>query len=309
MPLPPISTIHRQLTILLKDRFSQLRLAFPKFPLLLTIARLDRPIGIYLLLWPTLWGLWVANEGYPGFHLFAVFVLGTVLTRSAGCVINDIADRNFDGQVKRTVNRPLANGDLEIADAFIFLFVLLFLALVLVLTTNLLTLGLAVIAAFIAAIYPLMKRYTYLPQAVLGLAFSMGIPMAFSATTGEVPQIAWLMLIANLIWTVAYDTQYAMIDRDDDLKLGLKSSAILFGDLDKPIIGVLQIAFIWIMVMIGQRLELSIFFYFGLTLAVALLIYQQYLIKDRDRDRCFASFLNNHWVGLAIFSGIFLHYF
>ncbi len=316
MRLPPISTLFRNLSRLwlafvVADsskirQFQRQRL--PKLPHLLKLARLDRPIGIYLLLWPTFWGLWIASEGFPSVHLFLVFFLGVVLTRSAGCVINDIADRGFDGHVKRTVNRPLVTGELAISDAFVFLFMLLFPALVLVLTTNLLTLGLAVIAALIAAVYPLMKRYTYLPQAVLGLAFSMGIPMGFSAVTGEIPQIAWLLVVANVIWTVAYDTQYAMVDRDDDLKLGLKSSAILFGDLDKLIIGVLQISFVWIMIMVAQRLSLGFTFYIGITAASALLVYQQYLIKDRARDPCFAAFLNNHWVGLSIFVGIFLHY-
>jgi 4-hydroxybenzoate polyprenyltransferase len=310
--LPPISTLRHRISQLLRPLLggwlSQLRKIYPKLPLLLTLARFDRPIGIYLLLWPTLWGLWIASDGDPSLHLFLVFFLGTVLTRSAGCVINDLADRKFDGQVKRTISRPLVTGELEVGDAFIFLFVLMFAALVLVLTTNLLTLGLAVVAAVIAGIYPFMKRYTYLPQAVLGVAFSMGIPMTFSAVTGEVPQIAWLLVIANLIWTVAYDTQLAMVDRDDDLKLGLKSSAILFGDLDKIIIGILQISFVWIMVMIAQRLSLGGFFYLGIAIAAALLLYQQYLIKDRNRDQCFASFLNNHWVGLAVFAGIFLHF-
>ena len=316
MRLPPISTLLRNLSqicvSLVVGASSKLRhfqkQRLPKLPHLLKLARLDRPIGISLLLWPTFWGLWIASEGSPSVHLFFVFFLGVVFTRSAGCVINDIADRNFDGQVKRTVNRPLITGELTLSDAFIFLFVLLFPALVLVLTTNLLTLSLAVIAALIAAVYPLMKRYTYLPQAVLGLAFSMGIPMAFSAVTGEIPQIAWLLVVANVIWTVAYDTQYAMVDRDDDLKLGLKSSAILFGDLDKLIIGVLQIFFLGIMVMVAQRLSLGISFYAGLTIAAGFLIFQQYLIKDRARDPCFAAFLSNHWVGLSVFSGVFLHY-
>ena len=316
MRLPSISTLLRNLSQICVSlvvgassklrRFQKQRL--PKLPHLLKLARLDRPIGISLLLWPTFWGLWIASEGYPSAHLFFVFFLGVVFTRSAGCVINDIADRNFDGQVKRTVNRPLITGELTLSDAFIFLFVLLFPALVLVLTTNLLTLSLAVIAALIAAVYPLMKRYTYLPQAVLGLAFSMGIPMSFSAVTGEIPQIAWLLVVANVIWTVAYDTEYAMVDRDDDLKLGLKSSAILFGDLDKFIIGVLQIFFLGTMVMVAQRLSLGFSFYAGLTIAAGLLIYQQYLIKDRARDPCFSAFLNNHWVGLSIFGGVFLHY-
>ena len=316
MLLPPISTIRQNLRRVLKSLFhgkisdlqQRLNQQFPKLQHLLTLSRLDRPIGIYLLLWPTFWGLWIASEGYPSFHLLCVFFFGVVLTRSAGCVINDLADRNFDGQVKRTVNRPLVTGELALSDAFIFLFALLFPALVLVLTTNLLTLGLAVVAALIAAVYPFMKRYTYLPQAVLGLAFSMGIPMSFSAVTGEVPQIAWLMVVAKVIWTVAYDTQYAMVDRDDDLKLGLKSSAILFGDLDKLIIGILQLSFVWIMVLIAQRLSLGFSFYIGMAIAVGLLVYQQYLIKDRVRDLCFAAFLNNHWVGLSLFLGIFIHY-
>ncbi len=281
---------------------------FPKLPHLLAIARLNKPIGIYLLLWPTLWALWIAAEGFPGWHLLLVFVLGTVLTRSAGCIINDIADRNFDGQVARTKDRPLVNGQLVLLDAFEFLGLLSFLALLLVLSTNLLTVGIALIGALIAAIYPFMKRYTYLPQVVLGIAFSCGIPMAFAATQGSVPQLAWLLMIANLVWTVAYDTEYAMVDRDDDIRLGLKSSAILFADMDKLAIAILQIIFLITLLLAARNESFTYPFYLGIVLALGLLGYQQYLIRDRQRDKCFQAFLNNHWVGLSIFLGIFGHF-
>ncbi|MFP6807867.1 MAG: 4-hydroxybenzoate octaprenyltransferase [Pseudomonadales bacterium] len=281
---------------------------FPKLPYLFVIARLNKPIGIYLLLWPTLWALWIAAEGFAGWHLLTVFILGTILTRSAGCVINDIADRNFDGQVERTKGRPLVMGNLNVLDAFIFLAVLAFFALLLVLSTNILTVMIAFLGALIATIYPFMKRYTYLPQVILGIAFSCGIPMAFSATLGEVPKIAWLIMVANLVWTVAYDTQYAMVDREDDLRLGLKSSAILFADMDKIAIACLQVMFLLTLLLIGRNEQLSWPFYLGFSGAVALLIYQQYLIKDRSRDLCFKAFLNNHWVGLSIFSGLLGHY-
>lgn len=277
-------------------------------PSYIAIARLDRPIGIYLLLWPTLTGLWFAASGWPGWHLLLVFLLGVLLTRSAGCVINDIADRNFDGKVKRTLNRPLPSGDLSIEAAVIFAAVLAFVALIVVLTTNWLTVGLAFLAALVAAIYPFMKRYTYLPQVVLGVAFSFGIPMAYAAYTGTVPAIAWLLATANVVWTVAYDTEYAMVDRDDDLRLGLRSSAILFGEMDKLIIGILQVLFVAILLLVGRQAEVGSFFYLGVALASGLLIYQQYLLKDRAREDCFAAFLNNHWVGLAIYGGVVLDF-
>ena len=281
---------------------------FPKVPDFIALARLDRPIGIYLLLWPTLWGLWFAAEGWPGWHLFLVFSLGVVLTRSAGCVVNDIADREFDIHVRRTTGRPLAQKKISVEEAVIFNCVLLFLALLLVLTTNIMTVALAMIAAIIAGIYPLMKRYTYLPQVVLGIAFSMGIPMAFSAYRGEIPNLAWLLAVANIVWTVAYDTEYAMVDRDDDLRLGLRSTAILFGEMDKMMIGVLQALFLFTMYLAGRTVEAGPFFYLGLTVAAALIAWQHYLIRDRDRNQCLSAFLNNHWVGLAIFAGIALHY-
>lgn len=288
------------------DRYRRER--FPRFPYFIALARLDKPIGIYLLLWPTLWGLWFAAEGWPGWHLLLVFVLGTILTRAAGCVMNDIADRNFDGHVKRTRNRPLPQGHVSVEEAVVFMGALLFVALLLVLTTNWSTVGLAVGGAFVAAIYPFMKRYTYMPQAILGVAFSFGIPMAFAAHHNEVPNLAWLLFVGNLVWTVAYDTEYAMVDRDDDLRLGLKSSAILFADMDKLIIGCLQALFLFIMLLAGRLAEVGTLYFAGLAAAAAFLVYQQYLIRNRERDRCFAAFLNNHWVGLCIFVGILVNY-
>jgi 4-hydroxybenzoate polyprenyltransferase len=277
---------------------------YPRLPQFLAIARLNRPIGIYLLLWPTLWGLWFAAEGWPGWHLFLIFTGGTVLTRSAGCVINDIADRKFDGHVERTNERPLATGSVAIEEAVIFLFALLFAALVLVLSTNLATVVLAFCAAAIAAVYPFMKRYTYLPQVILGIAFSFGIPMAFTAYQDDIPRVAFVLMIANILWTVAYDTEYAMVDRDDDIRLGLKSSAILFADMDKLIIGILQLTFLGTMVLVGRQMDATNLYYGGLIAAAGFLTYQQYLIRNRERNGCFAAFLNNHWVGLCIFAGI-----
>jgi 4-hydroxybenzoate polyprenyltransferase len=280
----------------------------PRLPHFAQLARLDKPIGIYLLLWPTLWGLWFAAEGWPGFHLVFVFVSGVVLMRSAGCVVNDIADRNFDGQVERTLKRPLITHRVTVQEALIFGAVLCCIAFLLVLTTNTLTIWLSFAALAIALLYPFMKRYTYLPQVVLGAAFSWGIPMSFAAYSEEVPKLAWLMFTATVVWTVAYDTQYAMVDRDDDIKLGLKSTAILFGDLDRLMIGLLQLIFIVAMWATSQLTPLGIWFHLGLAGAVGLLIYQQYLIRERQRDECFKAFLNNHWVGLVIFSGLLLEF-
>lgn len=277
---------------------------YPRLPHFVRLCRLGNPIGTLLLLWPTLWGLWFAARGWPGWKLFIVFTLGTLLTRSAGCIMNDIADRHFDAYVKRTNARPIARGIIRVEEAVMLMGGLLFLALLLVMTTNWLTVELAVAAAAIAAVYPFMKRVTYLPQAVLGVAFSCGIPMAFTATTGELPRLAWLLVIANLLWTVAYDTEYAMVDRDDDIRLGLKSSAILFADLDKTMVGALQLLFLGTLAMAGRLVRMDVLFWFGLAVAAGLFIYQQFLIKDRARDGCFAAFLNNHWVGMAIFAGI-----
>ena len=281
---------------------------YPKILYLIALTRLDRPIGIYLLLWPTLWALWMAAEGFAGWHLFLVFTFGTVFTRSAGCIINDIADRNFDGQVKRTKGRPLVSGKLSVHEAFMFLGAITFCAFMLVLSTNIYTVGIAFFGTAVSAIYPFMKRYTYLPQVILGIAFSCGIPMAFTATQGSIPQVAWLLVIANLVWTVAYDTEYAMVDRDDDIRLGLKSSAILFAELDKLAIGILQLTFLGTLFLIARSEQLSWTFYFGLVVASGLIVYQQFLIRNRLREGCFKAFLNNHLVGLSIFIGLFAHY-
>ena len=280
----------------------------PHWQSYIELTRLNQPIGIYLLLWPTLWALWIAAEGWPGWHLFLVFTLGTVLTRSAGCIVNDFMDRPFDSRVKRTRDRALVVGKVDPLKAIILATGITSLALLLVLTTNLLTVALSAVAALIAVIYPVMKRYTYLPQTILGIAFSMGILMAFSATTGEIASIAWLVLTANLLWVVAYDTQYAMVDRDDDLQLGLKSTAILFADLDRHMTGLLQLIFLLTMLLAGRNLGFSQWYFLGLSIAAALFIYQHYLTWSRSREGYFNAFLNNHWVGLAIFAGIFLHY-
>lgn len=280
----------------------------PRLPDFVQLARFDKPIGIYLLLWPTLWGLWFAAQGWPGFHLLFVFVMGVILMRSAGCVINDVADRNFDGQVKRTLERPLITHKITVQEALLFCAVLSFLAFLLVLTTNKLTILLSFAAVAIAMCYPFMKRHTYLPQVVLGAAFSWGIPMSFAAYSMEVPKLAWLIFTATVVWTVAYDTQYAMVDRDDDIKLGLKSTAILFGDLDRLMIGILQFIFIVTLWTANQLTPLGFWFHLGLAAAVVLLIYQQVLIRKRKREECFRAFLNNHWVGLMIFSGLLLEF-
>jgi len=281
---------------------------FPRLQHYVSLTRIDRPIGTYLLLWPTLCALWIAAEGWPGWHLFLVFTLGTLLARSAGCIANDLADMKFDGQVKRTENRPLVTGQVDPLEAVLLAGAILFLALVLVLTTNLYTVTLSVGAVIIAAIYPWMKRYTYLPQAVLGIAFSWGILMAFTAVNGEIASVAWLLLIANLMWVVAYDTEYAMVDRDDDIRLGLKSTAILFADLDRLMIAILQVCFLGTMLLIARTLELSFTYYLGLSAAAGFFIYQHYLIRERSRAGCLDAFLNNHWVGFCVFLGVVTHY-
>jgi 4-hydroxybenzoate polyprenyltransferase len=284
------------------------RSSLPRLPDFLELARLNRPIGIYLLLWPTLWGLWIAAEGWPGFHLFFVFCIGVVLMRSAGCVFNDLADREFDGHVKRTETRPLPTQLVKPVEAIIYCAILGIFAFGLVLTTNALTILLSFGAVFVALCYPFMKRYTYMPQVILGVAFAWGIPMAFAAVTNEVPPDAWLLFTATVVWTVAYDTEYAMVDRDDDIKLGLKSTAILFGELDRLMVGILQVLFIAALMLLDRRLSLGLYYNLGIAIACIMLVYQQYLIKDRRRDYCFEAFLNNHWAGAAIFTGIVLGY-
>jgi len=272
------------------------------------LMRLHRPIGIYLLLWPTLWGLWIAGSGYPDPLVAVVFVLGVILMRSAGCVINDYADRKIDPHVKRTQHRPLATGKVSGKAALVLFVILCLAAFGLVLLMNPLTIGLSLIAVLLAGTYPFMKRYTYFPQVYLGAAFGWAIPMTFAAQTGEVPIIAWGILFINVLWVVAYDTQYAMVDREDDLKIGVKSTAIFFAESDKAMIALLQIAVIALFVIVGLYLEMSLVYYLSLIVGSGLFLYQQWLIKDREPDKCFQAFLNNHWFGAVIFVGIAGHY-
>ncbi|MCE8017317.1 4-hydroxybenzoate octaprenyltransferase [Halomonas sp. MCCC 1A17488] len=277
-----------------------------RVPDFLHLMRLDRPIGTWLLMWPTLWALWVAAAGVPERRLLLIFVAGVYLMRAAGCVINDYADRHFDGHVKRTRNRPLATGRIGEQEAKGLFAGLVAAAFVLVLFTNPFTVMLSLVGVALAFVYPFMKRYTHLPQAFLGAAFSWAIPMAFGAVLGHVPLEAWLLFAANVAWTVAYDTEYAMVDRDDDLKIGIKSTAVLLGQADRAAIGLLQLATLALLGWVGWRLGLGVFFWLGLTGMAATFVHQQFLIRRRERDRCFQAFLNNHWSGLLVFAGIAL---
>ena len=272
------------------------------------LTRLHKPIGILLLLWPTLWALWIAAAGMPELSVLLVFVLGVVLMRSAGCVINDYADRHFDPHVARTRERPIAAGRVGPREALILFAVLCLLAFALVLTLNRQTIYLSFGALLLAAVYPFSKRYTQLPQVVLGAAFGWAIPMAFAAVQGEVPRIAWLLFTVNVLWSTVYDTFYAMVDREDDVKIGVKSTAILFGESDLLIVGVLQILMLAGLILVGQLADLGRYFYLGLLVAAGLSLYQQYLARRRDRDGCFQAFLNNNALGASVFLGIFLHY-
>ena len=272
------------------------------------LVRGDRPVGWLLLLWPTWWGLWIAAEGVPPWWPLAVFTAGVWLTRSAGCVINDYADRWLDPLVARTRGRPLATGAVSGREALAVFAVLMLVAFALVLTLNRLTAWLSLVGLVLAMTYPYLKRHTYLPQVYLGLAFGWGIPMAFAAVTGEVPAIAWVLYVANIFWATAYDTWYAMVDRDDDLRAGAKSTAILFGDLDLAALGVLYALFFAGMAMVGRRAGLDDPFWWSLGVAVALVGWQFVLARNRDRDGCFRAFVHNHWVGLVVFAGIALAY-
>jgi len=280
-----------------------------KLKLYSELVRLNRPIGIYLLLWPTLWALAIAGEGAPGLWVLFVFVTGVVLMRSAGCAINDYADRHIDLHVARTKDRPLTSGKISSKEALIVFAVLSVLAFLLVLTLNTYTIYLSFGGIVLAATYPFMKRYHYLPQVHLGAAFGWAVPMAYAAQTGAMTKIAWLLYIATLLWTVAYDTMYAMVDRDDDLKIGAKSTAILFGDADRGIIGFLQLLFIVTLWLIGQELEFSTIYFIGLIAASILLAYEQAMIVYRLPEYCFHAFLHNHWVGAVVFFGIMGHYY
>ncbi len=272
------------------------------------LMRLDRPVGIYLLLWPCMWALWVAAEGVPGGLNLAVFIVGVVLMRSAGCVINDYADRNIDPHVERTKNRPLASGAVSKKEALLLAAGLAFLAFLGVLLLNTLTTWLSLVAVVLAAIYPFMKRYTHMPQIFLGLAFGWGVPMAFAAETNAIPPEAWLLLAATVVWATAYDTIYAMMDRKEDLRIGVRSTAILFGTADKAIIGVLQALVILILFLVGQRLSLGGYYQLALGIGALLMVYQQYLIRYRDAAGCMKAFKNNHWFGMVIFLGVAAHY-
>ena len=281
---------------------------FPRLPLYLQLMRVDKPIGIYLLLWPTLWALWIAGEGHPSLANVVIFVLGVIIMRSAGCVINDYADRHVDGSVERTQKRPLAQKLISEKQALKLFAGLCIVAFLLVLMTNEFTVYLSVVGLILAALYPFMKRYTHLPQVFLGAAFAWSVPMAFAAQIQALPDVVWLIYIATLTWTVAYDTQYAMVDREDDLKVGIKSTAILFAEADKLMIGILQGITLLSWLMIAGKIAASWPVYLAIFVAGGIFIYHQWLIRNREREPCFKAFLHNHWVGLVLFAGLLGHY-
>ncbi len=272
------------------------------------LTRINKPIGALLLLWPALWALWLAADGLPDLKVLLVFVLGVFLMRSAGCAINDYADRNIDPLVERTKDRPLASGKIEPKEALAVFFALIAISFALVLTLNLLTIALSFVGAFLAASYPFFKRFTHLPQFYLGAAFGWAVPMAFAAQLGSIPPIAWLVFLLTLIWAVIYDTMYAMVDRDDDLKIGVKSTAILFGDNDRLIIALLQTLMLAGLLLVGWLDARGLLYFVAVSVAALLFIYQQQLIKNRERPKCFAAFLNNNWFGFFVFLGLALDY-
>jgi len=273
------------------------------------LARFDKPIGILILLWPALWALWVASDGKPDLFVLFIICAGVVLMRAAGCVINDFADRKIDPHVERTKKRPIATGKVTAKEALIVFVVLCLTAFVLVLQLNLMTIMLSFVAAFLAASYPFMKRYTQWPQAYLGIAFGFAVPMSFSAQIDEIPTVAWVMYLAVMLWALVYDTMYAMVDKDDDLKIGVKSTAILFGDKDREIMAGLQLIIISLLIVIGQMQQLGVFYYMGVSVAGLLSIYQQKLIFNRDKVLCFKAFLSSNYFGLSVFVGLALDYF
>lgn len=272
------------------------------------LMRLDRPIGIWLLLWPTLWALWISGHGKPKPLIFTVFVLGTVLMRSAGCAINDYADRSFDPQVARTKDRPLAAGRISTLEALVLFAVLSMTSLMLALQLNKSTLLLAAVGGFLAVSYPFIKRFLSVPQMYLGLTFGWGIPMAFEAQIEQVPRVAYLLLLANILWVTVYDTMYAMADREDDLKIGVRSTAILFGDSDRHIIAVLQVMTLLTLYLVGRMLNMGLWYALGLWTGAAFFAYQLWLIRARDRNACLQAFLNNNYFGMAVFIGMALEY-
>ncbi len=280
-----------------------------KMRLYVELTRLNKPIGAYLLLWPTLWALAIAGEGAPDIRITFVFVIGVFLMRSAGCAINDYADRHIDPHVERTRDRPLASGRISEKEALLVFVVLGSLAFLLVLSLNRFTILLSIVGILLAVSYPFMKRHHYLPQVHLGAAFGWAIPMAFAAQTGHLSKQAWLLYLAALVWAVAYDTMYSMVDRDDDLKIGIKSSAILFGEHDRAMVGLFQFLFILTLCLVGIDLGFSTIYYFALALASLFLLYEQLLIVYRLPEYCFRAFLHNHWVGAIVFAGIMGHYY
>jgi 4-hydroxybenzoate polyprenyltransferase len=288
---------NQRLSALFKQRTSYMRL-----------VRLHQPVGVWLLLWPTLWALLIAGEGRPDEYVLVIFVIGTVILRSAGCIINDYADRKIDAHVQRTKDRPLATGEINVRDAIRLFIILMLVAFGLALTMNRLTQGLAVVGALITILYPFSKRVISFPQLVLGVAFAWGVPMAFAAQLEFVPRIGWLLFINTIIWGVIYDTEYAMADRNDDLKIGVKSAAIFFGDLDRTFIGVLQLMFLMGMILVGQSANLGGWFLSGIGCAAIFFLYQQYLIRDRDSLRCFIAFKNNATLGSVVLASIVLDY-
>ncbi len=272
------------------------------------LTRLDKPIGIWLLLWPTLWALWIAGHGRPDGRLFIIFVVGTVLMRSAGCAINDYADRSFDPRVERTRNRPLAAGRITTVEALLLFAALSLTALSLVLQLNKLTLLFALAGAALAVTYPFIKRFLAVPQLYLGITFGWGIPMAFAAQLERVPRVAWLLLLANMLWVTVYDTMYAMVDRNDDVRIGVRSTAILFGDSDRHIIAALQVLTLLSLYLVGGMMRMTRWYYGGLLAGALFFVHHLWLIRGRGRDECFKAFLNNHYFGLSVFLGIALNY-
>ncbi|WP_193015483.1 4-hydroxybenzoate octaprenyltransferase [Proteus sp. FME41] len=273
------------------------------------LMRIDKPIGALLLLWPTYWALWIAAKGFPDWHILIVFTIGVFSMRAAGCVINDFADRKIDGSVERTKNRPLPSGAVTEKESKILFIVLVLLSFGLVLTLNTMTIWLSVAGLALAWFYPFVKRFSHLPQLILGMAFGWSIPMGFAAVSESLPLACWLLFLVNIVWSVVYDTQYAMVDRNDDLKIGVKSTAILFGRYDKIIIGIFQLVMLALLVGIGVLLNLKGIYYWSLLLITALFIYQQKLIAERERAPCFQAFMNNNYVGFVLFAGILFSYF
>jgi 4-hydroxybenzoate polyprenyltransferase len=268
------------------------------------LTRLNRPIGILLLLWPTLWGVWIAGDGHPAWHIIAIFVLGTVLMRSAGCAINDYADRDFDKHVKRTQERPITSGRLAPIEALWLAAALALMAFLLILPLNSLTLLMSVPAVFLAGSYPFTKRFLAIPQAYLGIAFGFGIPMAFAAQLGNVPAVAWWLMLANLFWCIAYDTEYAMVDRDDDIHIGIHSSALLFGKYEVTAVMGCYVTALVLLAAAGRIIGMNWMYYTGLLAAAGIALYHYVLIKDRKRETCFKAFLHNNWFGAAVFAGM-----